>query len=93
MTVTSVAIVTTKSLFGMCDCTVYNNVGTGDVSLVLGSLHGWTCARAIARVLGHGLVNAKLFGVTNLRTELNGTKINIRTNCCPKVCHPEKFGT
>ena len=39
MTVTSVAIVTTKSLFGMCDCTVDIDVGTGDFSLVLGIFH------------------------------------------------------
>ena len=28
--------VTTKFLFGMCDCTVDSDVGTGDFSLVLG---------------------------------------------------------
>ena len=39
MTVTSVAVATTKSLFDMCNCTVNSNIGTGDFSLVLGSLH------------------------------------------------------
>ena len=39
MTVVSVAVWTTKSLFGMCDCTVDGDVGKGDFSLVLGNLH------------------------------------------------------
>ena len=37
--VTSVAVATTKFLLGMCDCTVDNDVGTGDFSLVLEILH------------------------------------------------------
>ena len=36
---TGVAVATTKFLFGMCDCTVDIDVGTGDFSLVLGILH------------------------------------------------------
>ena len=47
MTVTSVALVTTKSLFGMCDCTVDSDVGTGDFLLVLGILH--VCGHAHVR--------------------------------------------
>ena len=39
MTVTSVAVATTKSLFGKCNCTVDGDVGTGDFLLVLGILH------------------------------------------------------
>ena len=39
VTVTSVAVVTTKFLFGMCNCTVGEDVGTGDFPLVLGILH------------------------------------------------------
>ena len=39
MTVSTVAVATTKSLFGMCDGTVDNDVGTGDVSLVKEILH------------------------------------------------------
>ena len=50
VTVTSVAFATTKFLFGMCDCTVHSDVGTGNVSLVLWILHVWTRARAIAHV-------------------------------------------
>ena len=38
-TVTSIVVATTKSLLGMCDCTVNSNAGMGDFSLVLGSLH------------------------------------------------------
>ena len=39
VTVTSVAIATTKLLFGMCDCMVDSHVGTGYFSLVLVILH------------------------------------------------------
>ena len=39
VTVVSVAAATTKFLFGVCDCTVDINVGTGDFSFVLGILH------------------------------------------------------
>jgi len=39
VTVTIVAVATTKFLFGTCDCTVDSDVGTGDFSLVLGILH------------------------------------------------------
>ena len=40
----SVAIATTKLLFGTCDCNVDSDVGTGNFSLVLGMDH--TCLRA-----------------------------------------------
>ena len=39
MTVTSVAVVAKKFLFGTCDCTVDSDAGTGELSLVLGILH------------------------------------------------------
>ena len=39
MTVTSVAVVTAKFLFGVCNCTVDNVVGKGDSPLVLEILH------------------------------------------------------
>ena len=39
MLLTSVAAVTTKFLFGMCDCMGDNDVGKSDSSLVLGILH------------------------------------------------------
>ena len=39
MTVTSIAVVTMKFLFGMCDCTVDVDVGMGDFSLLLWILH------------------------------------------------------
>ena len=39
MTVASVAVVTVKLLFGMCDFAVDNNVGKDDFSLVLRILH------------------------------------------------------
>ena len=39
LTVVSFADETTKFLFGMCDCTVDSDVGTGNFSLVLGILH------------------------------------------------------
>ena len=39
MTVTSVAVATTKFLLGMCDCMVGSDVGKGDLSLVTGLLH------------------------------------------------------
>ena len=35
-TVTSVAVATKKSLFGICDCTVHSEVGTGNFSLLQG---------------------------------------------------------
>ena len=38
MTVASVAVARTKSLFGMRNCMVNSNVGMGDFLLVLGSL-------------------------------------------------------
>ena len=47
MTVTSIAVATTKSLFGMCDCTVDSDVGTGAVSLVLGI--SYVCGHADVR--------------------------------------------
>ena len=47
MTDTSVAVATTKFLFGMCDCTVDSDVGTGDFSLVPGILH--VCGHAHVR--------------------------------------------
>ena len=37
--VNSAAFATTKFLFGMCNCTVDIDVGTGDFSLLLGILH------------------------------------------------------
>ena len=39
LTVTSVPVAITKSLFGMCHCTFDSDIGTGDFSLVLGILH------------------------------------------------------
>ena len=39
VTVTSVAVAPMKFLFGMYDCTVDSNGGTGDFRLVLGILH------------------------------------------------------
>ena len=39
MTVVSVAVEITKFLSGMCNCTVDNDNGKGDFSLVLGILH------------------------------------------------------
>ena len=39
MTVTSVAVASTKLLFGMCDCTVDSSVGKGYFSLMLRILH------------------------------------------------------
>ena len=45
----------TKSLFGMCDCTVDSDVGKRDFVSV------WTRACAIARVSRHGLSTANGF--------------------------------
>ena len=42
--VTSVAVVITKFLFGMCDCMVDSDIGTGDFLLVLEILY--TCGHA-----------------------------------------------
>ena len=39
MTITSVAVATTRFLFGMCNCTLDNDVGTNDISHVLVILH------------------------------------------------------
>ena len=47
MTVVSVAVATTKFAFGMCDCMVDSDVGTGDFSLVPGILHA--CGHAHVR--------------------------------------------
>ena len=47
MTASSVAVATKKFLFGMCDCTVSSNAGTGDFSLVLGVLY--VCGHAHVR--------------------------------------------
>ena len=65
VTITNAAVATAKFLFGMCDCTVDIDVGTGDFSLVLGILHVWTRARAIARVSGLGLVILNLENLEN----------------------------
>ena len=37
--VTSVAVAKRKSQFGMCDCTVVSDVGVGDFSLMVATLH------------------------------------------------------
>ena len=55
MTVTSVALMTTKFLLRICDCTVDSDVGTGDFLLMLRILHVWTQALVITHVSGHGL--------------------------------------
>ena len=47
VTVTSVAVATTKFLFGMCDCAVDHDVGTGNFSIVKGLLH--VCRHAHVR--------------------------------------------
>ena len=47
MTVTSVAVGTTKLLLGMCNCTVDCDVGTGNFSLVVESFH--MCGHAYVR--------------------------------------------
>ena len=47
MTVTSVVVARAKLLFCMCDCTVDTDVGTGEFSLVLGTLH--VCGHAHVR--------------------------------------------
>ena len=39
MTVTSVAVVTKKFLFGTCNCMVNSYVGIGDLLFLLGVLH------------------------------------------------------
>ena len=39
VTATSVAVATTKFLFGMCDCTVDKDVGKGGFLLMLETLH------------------------------------------------------
>jgi len=39
VTFTSVAVATTKFLFGMCDCTVNSDVSIDELSLLLGTLH------------------------------------------------------
>ena len=48
MTVSIVAVTTTKSLFGMCNCTVDSDVGTGDFSNVQRILH--VCGHAHVRL-------------------------------------------
>ena len=47
VTVTNVAVATTKFLFGICDCTVDRDVDAGDFSLVLGNLQ--VCGHAYER--------------------------------------------
>ena len=55
MTITSVAVLTAKFLFGACDCTFDIDVGTSNFLLILGILQMWACAHVIAHVSGHGL--------------------------------------
>ena len=50
MTISSVAVVTAKFLFGICDCTVKSDVGSGDFSLMLGILHVWEHAHVRSHV-------------------------------------------
>ena len=47
VTVTSVAVATTKFLLGMCDCTTDSDAGTGHFSLALAILH--MCGHAYVR--------------------------------------------
>ena len=56
VTVTGVAVATTKFLFSMCDYTIDSDVGTGDFSLVLGISHMCTCNRTCLRA-GSGSVS------------------------------------
>ena len=65
MTVTSVAVMTTKFLLGMCNCTIDSNVGMGEFFARAGDFAlVWTRARAIARVsvqvLAHSTVSLHL---------------------------------
>ena len=52
MTVTSIAVAITMFQFGMCDGMVDCDVGTGDFSLVLGTLH----FHGNAHLSGQGLI-------------------------------------
>ena len=52
MTVTSVAFVTTMSVYAMRDCTIDADVGTGDFSLVPGILHVCGYAHDLASSIG-----------------------------------------
>ena len=47
MTVTDAAMATVKFVFGTCNCVLNHGVGTGYLSLVLGSLH--VCGHAQVR--------------------------------------------
>ena len=47
VTVTCLAVAIKKSLFGMCDCTIDSDVGTGNFSLVVGILQ--VCGHAHVR--------------------------------------------
>ena len=65
MTFTSVAIATTKFLFGMCDCVVISDIGPGDFALLLGNYTSvdtgtcdHTCLRAWTGI--HGRQYSKL---------------------------------
>ena len=71
MTVTSVVVATTLFLFGMCNCTVNNDVGTGDFSLVRGILHDRTCLRAWT---GHCKLKWSLYHYRFLENKLNQLK-------------------
>ena len=55
MVFTSVTVVTTKSLFGMCDCMVDSDVGEGSSSLMLGILYLCRNMIFVAHVSGLGL--------------------------------------
>lgn len=56
MTFTSVYVVTMKLYFGILDCTVDNDVGTGHFLLMLGILHVYVHTLAVAYLSGQGLV-------------------------------------
>ena len=59
MTVPSVEAGTKKYLFGMCDCVVSNDVGTGDFSLLLAVLH--VCGYAYMRLHVSPAINCCMF--------------------------------
>ena len=73
MTFTSVAIAKTKLLFGMHDCTVDSDVGTGDFSLVLGILR--MCGHA--HVQSHVSPGMECFPVINQGILLATTTIEL----------------
>ena len=59
VTITNVAVVTAKYLFGMCDCILSRYLHRQFFACAGNFAHMWTCTFVIVCVSGHGLLSGQ----------------------------------